>query len=229
MRDCYARIHVTLCAITMGYWKDVRERLGGGNPEAYKDDYAGSSELVSGGALMQLQSQTSACPLPLPLRRCPCFDPPIPRTARTAKPSLSTAANDELLACLNWPMGKWKRKTDTTHQAAPFYYDACWEWYQRLSVDQQETFPRSSRRGLCPIVRRLWRVGPRRSRPRRSVRCDGRRFSILTPTPDGRIRTRLNPIARARTVRAHRVPRCAGRAAGRHEAAHLLQSTLAKK
>ncbi|NJO31949.1 MAG: hypothetical protein HC869_01240 [Rhodospirillales bacterium] len=33
------RVHVALYVMTMGYWKDVRERLGGGNPEAYEDDY----------------------------------------------------------------------------------------------------------------------------------------------------------------------------------------------
>ena len=61
------------------------------------------------------------------------------KTAATIIPAKSTDARDKLLACLNWPIGRWKRKTDADYQAAPFYFDACWEWYKRLSADQLET------------------------------------------------------------------------------------------
>jgi hypothetical protein len=60
------------------------------------------------------------------------------RTAATIIPAQSTDAKDKLLACLNWPVGRMKLKTDATYQAAPFYFDACWEWYRSLSSDQQD-------------------------------------------------------------------------------------------
>ena len=61
------------------------------------------------------------------------------RAARTAKPPLSTAAKDKLLACLNWPVGLSKRKGDPSYEAAPIYYDAAVEWYQSLSLGQRDT------------------------------------------------------------------------------------------
>jgi hypothetical protein len=60
-------------------------------------------------------------------------------SARNVKPSLSEDPRDKLLAALNWPIGKWKRRTDPDYNRAPMYFDACWEWYQRLSDDDHET------------------------------------------------------------------------------------------
>ena len=61
------------------------------------------------------------------------------RTARTEKPGPSHDARDKLLAALSWPVGRLKLKTDRDYQAAPFYFDACWEWYRSLSSEQQDT------------------------------------------------------------------------------------------
>jgi hypothetical protein len=62
-----------------------------------------------------------------------CFDHAMARAARTAKPPLS-----KLLACFNLPVGLSKREGDLGYQAAPSYYDAAWEWYRSLSLDQQD-------------------------------------------------------------------------------------------
>jgi hypothetical protein len=59
------------------------------------------------------------------------------RSARTVKPGLSHDARDKLLAALNWPYGQWMRSAE--YAKAPFYFDACLEWYQRLSDDDHET------------------------------------------------------------------------------------------
>jgi hypothetical protein len=61
------------------------------------------------------------------------------RTARTVKPALSDEPADKLAAALSYPIGKWKRRSDATYTAAPFYYDQCWEWFQRLSANDHET------------------------------------------------------------------------------------------
>ena len=61
------------------------------------------------------------------------------RSARTVKPSLSDDPADKLAAALSYPIGKWKRRADATYAAAPFYFDACWEWFERLSADDMET------------------------------------------------------------------------------------------
>jgi hypothetical protein len=58
-------------------------------------------------------------------------------TARTVKPGLSHDARDKLLAALNWPIGKWKQSAE--YAKAPFYFDACLEWCQRLSDVDRET------------------------------------------------------------------------------------------
>ena len=59
------------------------------------------------------------------------------RTARTVRPALSEESADKLAAALICLVGKWKRRDDPTY--APFYYDECWAWFQRLSADQQDT------------------------------------------------------------------------------------------
>jgi hypothetical protein len=60
-------------------------------------------------------------------------------SARNVRPSMSDDPRDKLLAALNWPIGKWKRSTDPDYNRAPMYFDACAEWYQRLSADDHET------------------------------------------------------------------------------------------
>ena len=58
-------------------------------------------------------------------------------TDRTVRPSLSAAAKDKLLACLNWRIAL-SRDSDPDYQGAPAYYDAAWEWYRSLSLSQQD-------------------------------------------------------------------------------------------
>ena len=57
--------------------------------------------------------------------------------ARNVNPSLSSDPRDKLLAALNWSYGKLKHSDPYDH--APMYFDACLQWYERLSQDQQET------------------------------------------------------------------------------------------
>ena len=83
----------------------------------------------------------------------PRCDHGMARTTHTIKPSLSTDPKDKLLACLNWPIGRWKRRNDAAYQAAPLYFDACWEWYRRLSSEQQDE--------VCDIVD-AWSMSDRR-------------------------------------------------------------------
>ena len=59
------------------------------------------------------------------------------RTARTIKPAQSANTKDKLLACLNWRVGL-SRETDPHYKAATSYYDAAWEWYRSLSLDQRD-------------------------------------------------------------------------------------------
>jgi len=58
------------------------------------------------------------------------------RDARNVRPSLSSDARDKLHAALNWSYGKLKRSG--TYGTAPMYFDACLEWHERLSADDQE-------------------------------------------------------------------------------------------
>jgi len=61
------------------------------------------------------------------------------RDARNVNPSPSSEPRDKLLAALNWPTGKLRRGAD--YDRAPMYFDACWEWFQRLSAEDQELVP----------------------------------------------------------------------------------------
>jgi hypothetical protein len=58
------------------------------------------------------------------------------RNTRNVVPSPSNDARDKLLAALNWPYGRMKH-TDT-YGRAPMYFEMCWEWYQRLSPEDQD-------------------------------------------------------------------------------------------
>ena len=57
------------------------------------------------------------------------------KSARNVNPSLSSDARDKLLAALNWPVGKLK---GAEYAKAPMYFDACRQWHERLSADDQE-------------------------------------------------------------------------------------------
>jgi hypothetical protein len=57
-------------------------------------------------------------------------------SAHNVNPSLSNDPRDKLLAALNWSYGKLKRGAE--YDRAPLYFDGCWEWFQRLSADDQE-------------------------------------------------------------------------------------------
>jgi hypothetical protein len=59
------------------------------------------------------------------------------RTARNVNPTLSSDPRNKLLAALNWFYGKLKH--GDPYDRAPMYFDACLEWHERLSPDQQET------------------------------------------------------------------------------------------
>jgi hypothetical protein len=50
---------------------------------------------------------------------------------------MSNDARDKLMAALNWPYGQWKRSAE--YVRAPMYFDACLEWYERLSDGDHET------------------------------------------------------------------------------------------
>jgi len=58
------------------------------------------------------------------------------RDIRNVNPSLSNDPRDKLLAALNWSYGKLKRGAE--YDRAPLYFDGCWEWFQRLSAEDQE-------------------------------------------------------------------------------------------
>jgi hypothetical protein len=57
--------------------------------------------------------------------------------AHNVRPSLSDDPRDKLAAALNWHYAKMR--DSPTYQCAPMYFDACREWYDRLSADDQET------------------------------------------------------------------------------------------
>ncbi len=72
------------------------------------------------------------------MTRRPCFDVPMARSdARNVNPSLSSDPRDKLLAALNWSYGKLKHSDP--YDRAPMYFEACLEWHERLSADDQET------------------------------------------------------------------------------------------
>ena len=56
------------------------------------------------------------------------------KDARNVNPS---DPRDKLLAALNSSYGKLKHSDP--YDRAPMYFDACLEWHERLSRDQQET------------------------------------------------------------------------------------------
>jgi hypothetical protein len=56
---------------------------------------------------------------------------------RNVKPGPSNDPADKLYACLNYRIGRGNRK-DPTYLKAPLYYDACHEWHEVLSEDQQD-------------------------------------------------------------------------------------------
>ena len=58
-------------------------------------------------------------------------------STRNVNPSLSSDRRDKLLAPLNWCYGKLKH--GDAYDQAPMYFDACLEWHEQLSPDQQET------------------------------------------------------------------------------------------
>jgi hypothetical protein len=59
------------------------------------------------------------------------------RSARNVRPSMSSDPRDKLLAALNWSYGNLNG--NATYDRAPMYFDACQEWYEKLSEDDQET------------------------------------------------------------------------------------------
>jgi hypothetical protein len=56
--------------------------------------------------------------------------------ARNVNPTMSSDPRDKLLAALNWHYGKLKRSAE--YDRAPMYFGTCWEWFQRLSADEQD-------------------------------------------------------------------------------------------
>jgi hypothetical protein len=56
---------------------------------------------------------------------------------RNVKPGPSNDPADKLYACLNYRTGRGN-KDDADYLKAPLYYDACWEWAEHLSEDQQD-------------------------------------------------------------------------------------------
>ena len=50
---------------------------------------------------------------------------------------LSDDPRDKLAAALSWSVGKLKNSIQ--YERAPLYFDACLEWHQKLSTDDQET------------------------------------------------------------------------------------------
>jgi len=51
-------------------------------------------------------------------------------------PKLSHDAHDKLMACLVWWIGRDKKHAD--YVRAPHYFDALWQWHQRLTLDGEE-------------------------------------------------------------------------------------------
>lgn len=59
------------------------------------------------------------------------------REPKERTPALSDDSVDKMMACLNYNIGKWGTK-NAYYVTAPSYLDACWEWYQLLSLDHRE-------------------------------------------------------------------------------------------
>ena len=74
------------------------------------------------------------------------------RKAKERTPSVSDDPVDKMMACLSCSMGKSGTKY-AYYVTAPLYFDACWEWYQRLPLDQRE---------LVSVVIDVWVVPDRR-------------------------------------------------------------------
>jgi (2Fe-2S) ferredoxin len=53
---------------------------------------------------------------------------------RYVKPGPSNGAADKMYACLNYLEGKWPGQA---YVKAPFYFAACFAWYNALSWEQQ--------------------------------------------------------------------------------------------
>jgi hypothetical protein len=70
---------------------------------------------------------------PLPFRLRSANGPHCPHRKACA---LSDESADKLAVALIYLVGKWKRRDDPTY--APFYYDECWAWFQRLSAEDQD-------------------------------------------------------------------------------------------
>jgi hypothetical protein len=58
-----------------------------------------------------------------------------PKLPPNVEPKLSDSAADKMCAAVNWPIGRSKR--GHSYRCAPYYFDACFEWYLRLSGVQQ--------------------------------------------------------------------------------------------
>ena len=58
-------------------------------------------------------------------------------SARNVRPSLSDDPRDKLAAALNCWCGMFKK--GTSYERAAMYFDACWEWFQALPEQDQET------------------------------------------------------------------------------------------
>jgi hypothetical protein len=58
-------------------------------------------------------------------------------SARNVRPSLSDDPRDKLLAAFNCWCGMFKK--GISYERAPMYFDACWEWFQALPEEDQET------------------------------------------------------------------------------------------
>jgi hypothetical protein len=54
---------------------------------------------------------------------------------QNVKPRSSDSAADKMYAAVNWPIGRSKR--GHIYRSAPFYFDACFEWYLGLSGVQR--------------------------------------------------------------------------------------------
>jgi hypothetical protein len=59
------------------------------------------------------------------------------RAFARVRPSLSDDPHDKRLAALNCWYGLFKK--GISYERAPMYFDACWEWFQALPEEDQET------------------------------------------------------------------------------------------
>jgi hypothetical protein len=56
---------------------------------------------------------------------------------RNVKPGPSDDPADKLHACMSYRVGRGSKR-DADYLKAPLYYDACWDWHEHLSGDQQD-------------------------------------------------------------------------------------------